>query len=99
MKNFFIKSALASLLFLGLSLFTPALSQELRNSSGSQTGKMDSDGTVRNSSGSKIGKIDSDGTVRNSSGSKIGSIDKDGTLRNDSGSKIGSASGIKKEWA
>ena len=47
--------------------------QDLRNSSGSQTGKIESDGTVRNSSGSRIGKVESDGTLRNASGSRIGS--------------------------
>ena len=73
--------------------------QDLRNASGSRTGKIESDGTVRNDSGTKIGKIESDGTIRNSSGTKIGKIESDGTIRNASGTKIGSASGVRKEWA
>ena len=47
-------------------------SQDVRNSSYSTIGHIDSDGTVRNSSYSTIGHIDSDGTIRNSSYSTIG---------------------------
>ena len=46
--------------------------QELRSSSNSYLGKVESDGTVRNSSNSYIGKVESDGTVRNRSNSNIG---------------------------
>ena len=61
-------------MILALFIGTATLqAQELRSSSGSSTGKIDSDGTIRNGSGSSVGKIDSDGTVRNSSGSSIGS--------------------------
>lgn len=64
--------------FLSISLFVvlfanASYAQDLRNASGSKTGKIESDGTVRNQSGSKIGKIESDGTIRNASGSKVGS--------------------------
>jgi hypothetical protein len=77
----------------------------VRNSSGSSIGRIESNGdirnssgsligsfrsgSVRNSSGSSIGRIDPDGSIRNGSGSKIGNIDMDGTLRNSNGSIIG----------
>src|ERR1035437_5124224 len=96
MKNLITRLILAAMLFLGMAAMH---AQDLRSSSGSSTGKIDSDGTIRNSSGSSVGKIDSDGTIKNSSGSSIGKIDSDGTVRNSSGSSIGSAGGVKKTWA
>ena len=96
MKKIALSFGITCLMFIGISNLQ---AQELRSSSGSSTGKIDSDGTIRNGSGSSIGKVDSDGTVRNSSGSSIGKIDSDGTVRNSSGSSIGSANGISKEKA
>src|ERR1039458_5185496 len=96
MKKITLCLSIIFLMFIGIANIQ---AQDLRSSSGSSTGKIDSDGTIRNSSGSSVGKIDSDGTVRNSSGSSIGKIDSDGTVRNSSGSSIGSANGVKKSWA
>ena len=95
------RSFLFILVFAALTIIAPniAHSQDVRNSSYSMIGKIDSDGTVRNSSYSMIGKVESDGTVRNSSYSMIGKIDNDGTVRNSSYSTIGTAKGIKREWA
>ena len=61
------------LLLLTLGLTTLSMNaQDLRNSSNSFIGKIESDGTVRNSSNSTVGKIEKDGTIRNSSNSAIG---------------------------
>src|SRR3990172_1487980 len=96
MKKLVVCLSVIAALLIGISNVN---AQELRSSSGSSTGKIDSDVTIRNGSGSSVGKIDSDGTVRNSSGSSIGKIDSDGTVRNSSGSSIGSANGVNKAWA
>ena len=77
------------LLLLALGMTTLSMNaQDLRNSSNSYIGKIESDGTVRNSSNSCIGKIERDGTIRNSSNASIGKIDSDGTIRNASNSSI-----------
>ncbi|HTB07487.1 MAG TPA: hypothetical protein VK806_11090 [Bacteroidia bacterium] len=96
MKKIISVLAVSAMVFM---FSTSVSAQELRSSSGSSTGKIESDGTIRNGSGSSVGKIDNDGTIRNESGSSIGKIDDDGTVRNDSGSSIGSASGVPKAWA
>ncbi len=70
MKKLVVCLSVIAALLIGISTVQ---AQELKSSSGSSTGKIDSDGTIRNGSGSSVGKIDSDGTVRNSSGSSIGS--------------------------
>lgn len=49
--------------------------QTLRNSSGSQIGKIESDGTVRDGKSNRLGKIESDGAVRNDKGNSIGKAD------------------------
>ena len=77
------------LITLSFAANTESIAQDVRNSSYSTIGHIDSDGTVRNSSYSTIGHIDSDGTIRNSSYSAIGHIDNDGTIRNSSYSAIG----------
>ncbi len=79
-------AALAFMFFAGMSNLN---AQELRNSSGNSTGKIESNGTIRNGSGNSVGKIDSDGTIRNGSGNSIGKIDSDGTIRNGSGNSFG----------
>jgi len=86
MKRFATRFTMLFLLFIGISSLH---AQEIRNSSGSSTGRIDNDGTIRNSSGSSVGRIDNDGTIRNGSGSSIGRIDNDGTIRNGSGSSVG----------
>jgi hypothetical protein len=73
--------------------------QDLRNASGSKTGKIESAGPILSAGGTKIVNFERDGTVRNDSGTKIGKIDSDGSIRNASGTKTGSASGVRKEWA
>ena len=91
-KNIVMKR-LITLIFVfaafAIALPNAGFSQDVRNSSYSTIGHIDSDGTVRNSSYSTIGHIDSDGTIRNSSYSAIGHIDNDGTIRNSSYSAIG----------
>ena len=81
------------LLLLALGMTTLSMNaQDLRNSSNSYIGKIESDGTVRNSSNSCIGKIERDGTIRNSSNasnSSIGKVESNGTVRNGSNSSIG----------
>ena len=77
-------------LLLALGLASCAMNaQDLRNSSNSYIGKIESDGTVRNSSNSSVGKIERDGTIRNSSNTSIGKIESDGTIRNGNNSSIG----------
>lgn len=61
----------------------------VRDSVGSQVGRIESSGEVRSAVGSSEGRIGSDGTVRNGVGSSIGRVDKDGMLRNSVGSSIG----------
>jgi len=63
--------------------------QDIRDSSGTSTGKIEADGIIRNSSGTQVGRIDKDGTIRNSSGTGIGKVESDGTVRNSSGTGIG----------
>jgi hypothetical protein len=72
--------------------------QDLRSSSNSFVGKIESDGTIRNGSNSSIGKVESDGTVRKN-GSSVGKIDKDGTVRNSSNATIGYAKGVSVQHA
>ena len=62
------------LIAMTLCLGATGYAQDLRNSSNSFIGKIESDGTVRNSSNSYIGKISSSGDIRNSSNSFIGKL-------------------------
>ena len=94
---------------------THAQAQDIRNSSGSYMGKIESSGRVYNSSGSYsgrfdgdrvynssgsyIGRIESGGRVYNSSGSYIGRIESGGRIYNSSGSYIGEARGVNPQWA
>ena len=78
-----------SILIMMLCLAPMSFAQDLRNSSNSYIGKIESDGTVRNSSNSYVGKICSDGTIRNSSNSYVGKLESNGTVRNSSNSYAG----------
>ena len=49
-----------------------ASAQRMSNSSGSNIGRVESDGRVYNSSGSYMGRVESSGRIYNSSGSFIG---------------------------
>ena len=83
---------LATVLTLGGAGIAEA--QQMRNSSGSNIGRVESNGKVYNSSGSYMGRVESNGKVYNSSGSYMGRIESNGKVYNSSGSYMGEARGI-----
>ena len=68
-KNICVMVLTAALAFGGA---IAAQAQQMRNSSGSNMGRIESNGRVYNSSGSYMGRIESNGRIYNSSGSFIG---------------------------
>ena len=63
------------LIAMTMCLGATGYAQDLRNSSNSYIGKIESDGTVRDRSNSYLGKIENDGTVRDKSNRSIGKAD------------------------
>ena len=110
-RNILCLISLLALLFVAVP---KTQAQDLRNSSGSYIGRIESGGRVYNSSGSYSGRFDGDriynssgsyigridgGRVYNSSGSYIGRIESGGRIYNGSGSYIGEARGVRPDWA
>ena len=76
------------LLFL-LSSLQQVKAQELRNSSNTVIGKIESGGVVRDKANRQVGRIDFDGAIRNSSNAQIGKLESDGVVRDKSNAPVG----------